>query len=72
MFCHITNNCRGGPLVRREVVLNSVGSMTTRAGRYIRSQLDENAYEAGIKVSDEELVDKNVQVIDSKWNESYS
>ena len=46
--------------------------MTTRAGRYIRSQLDENAYEAGIKVSDEELVDKNVQVIDSKWNESYS
>ena len=55
MFCHITNNWRGRPLVSREVVVNLIGSTTTDAGLRIRSQLDENSYQAGIKVSDEEL-----------------
>jgi Rhodopirellula transposase DDE domain len=55
MFCHITNNWRGRPLVSREVIVNLIGSTTTEAGRHIRSQLDENAYEAGLKVSDEEI-----------------
>ena len=55
MFCHITNNWRGRPLVSREVVVNLIGSTTTEAGLRIRSQLDENAYQAGIKVSDQEL-----------------
>ena len=55
MFCHITNNWRGRPLVSREVVVNLIGSTTTDTGLRIRSQLDENSYQAGIKVSDEEL-----------------
>jgi transposase len=55
MFCHITNNWRGRPLVSREVIVNLIGSTTTEAGLHIRSQLDENAYEAGLKVSDEEI-----------------
>ena len=55
MFCQITNNWRGRPLVSREVVVNLIGSTTTDTGLRIRSQLDENSYQAGIKVSDEEL-----------------
>lgn len=55
MSCHITNNWRGRPLVSREVIVNLIGSTTTEAGLHIRSQLDENAYEAGLKVSDEEI-----------------
>jgi hypothetical protein len=55
MFCHITNNWRGRPLVSREVIVNLIGGTTTDSGLRIRSQLDENLYEAGIKVSDEEL-----------------
>jgi len=55
MFCHITNNWRGRPLVSREVIVNLIGSTTTEAGLHIRSQLDENAYEAGLKVSNEEI-----------------
>jgi transposase-like protein len=55
MFCHITSNWRGRPLVSREVVVNLIGNTTTAAGLSIRSQLDDNAYEAGIKVSDEML-----------------
>lgn len=55
MFCHITNNWRGRPLLSREVVVNLIGSTTTEAGLCIQSQLDENIYESGIKVSDQEL-----------------
>ena len=47
MFCHITNNWRGRPLVSREVVVNLIGSTTTDSGLRIRSQLDENSYQAG-------------------------
>jgi hypothetical protein len=52
MFCHITNNWRGRPLLSREVVVNLIGSATTEAGLRIQSRLDENTYPAGIKVSD--------------------
>lgn len=55
MFCHITNNWRGRPLLSREVVVNLIGSTTTKTGLRIQSRLDENVYEAGIKVSDQEL-----------------
>jgi len=44
LFCHITNNWRGRPLVSREVVVNLIGCTTTEAGLHIRSQLDENTY----------------------------
>ena len=52
MFCHITANWRGRPLISREVVVNLIGSTTTL---HIKAVLDENTYAPGIKVSDEEL-----------------
>jgi hypothetical protein len=55
MFCHITNNWRGRPLLSRQVVVNLIGSVTTAQGLRVKAALDENAYEAGIKVSDAEL-----------------
>jgi hypothetical protein len=42
MFCHITNNWRGRPLLSREVVVNLIGSTTTESGLRIQSRLDEN------------------------------
>jgi transposase len=69
-FCHITNNWRGRPLVSREVVVNLIGSTTTDTGLHIRSQLDENTYEAGIKVSDEELAKLAIErdEFHGEWN----
>jgi len=32
MFCHITENWRGRPLVSREVVVNLIGNTTTETG----------------------------------------
>ena len=70
MFCHITNNWRGRPLVSREVVVNLIGNTTTDSGLHIRSQLDENTYEAGIKVSDEELAELAIErdPFHGEWN----
>lgn len=70
MFCHITNNWRGRPLVSREVVVNLIGSTTTDTGLQIRCQLDGNSYEAGIKVTDEELANLAIErdEFHGEWN----
>jgi transposase len=70
MFCHITNNWRGRPLVSREVVVNLIGGTTTDKGLYIRSKLDENTYEAGLKVSDQELAELAIErdEFHGEWN----
>jgi hypothetical protein len=55
MFCHITENWRGKPLVSRAVIVNLIGNTKTRTGLYIKAALDENDYPIGIKVTDEQL-----------------
>jgi hypothetical protein len=55
MFCHITQNWRGRPLVSHEAIVNLIGNTTTAKGLRIRAALDTNPYPTGIKVSDEEL-----------------
>ena len=70
MFCHITQNWRGRPLVSRETVVNLIGSTTTKAGLEIQSVLDENAYEKGIKVTDLEMCAIQIkrEVFHGEWN----
>jgi transposase len=51
MFCHITENWRGHPLVSRAVIVNLIGHATTRQGLTIHAELDEETYPEGIKVS---------------------
>jgi hypothetical protein len=55
MFCHITKNWRGHPLRSRAIVVNLIGHTKTKGGLHIQAELDPNAYETGIKVSDKEL-----------------
>jgi transposase len=55
MFCHITENWRGRPLVSREVVVNLIGHTTTKTGLAIRSALDENTYPTGREVTAQQL-----------------
>ena len=55
LFCHITENWRGRPLVSQAVVVNLIGHTTTRTGLTIRAQLDKHSYPKGIKVSEEEF-----------------
>ena len=70
MFCHITANWRGRPLLSREVVVNLIGATTTHQGLKITAGLDENKYEAGIKVTDQEMASLSI-IPDSfhgEWN----
>lgn len=55
MFCHITQNWRGRPLVSHEVVVTLIANTTTTKGLRIRAALDRRRYPTGIRVSDAEL-----------------
>jgi transposase len=45
MFCHITENWRGRPLVSHAVVVNLIGSTQTQTGLRIQAELDTNVYD---------------------------
>jgi len=55
MFCHITENWRGRPLISHEVVVNLIGHTTTNTGLTIQAELDKNTYPIGRKVSHEDM-----------------
>jgi len=70
MFCHITQNWRGRPLVSHEVVINLIAATTTQKGLKIQAGLDQGRYPTGIKVSDEDLEAVNLKRADfhGDWN----
>ena len=70
MLCHITNNWRGRHLLSRQVVANLIGSVTTEEGLRVKAALDENTYDAGIKVSDADLaaIDIRRDEFQGEWN----
>lgn len=72
MFCHITRNWRGQPLVSHEVIIELIGSTTTSAGLKIEADLDKRRYPKGIKVTDEEMSRLHIERADfhGEWNYS--
>jgi DDE family transposase len=74
MFCHITKNWRGKPLLSRAVVVNLIGNTKTKAGLHVQAELDTNAYATGIKVSDEELAAVQIEkaTFHGEWNYTVS
>ena len=61
MFCHITQNWRGRPLVSHDVIINLIASTVTAKGLRIKAGLDPKAYPLGIRVTDDELAAINIQ-----------
>jgi DDE family transposase len=74
MFCHITKNWRGKPLLSHAVVVNLIGNTKTKAGLHIHAELDTNAYETGIEVSDAELAAVRIEkdTFHGEWNYTIS
>ena len=70
MFCHITLNWRGRPLVSHEVIVNLIGAVSTQGGLTIQSELDENRYETGRKITDEEMEGLSIrrEEFHGEWN----
>lgn len=55
LFCFITQNWRGQPLLSHQTIVNLIGSTTTQAGLKVRAALDTKTYETGIKISDADI-----------------
>src|SRR6516164_4418143 len=55
LFCFITNNWRGQPLLSHQVIVNLIANTRTDRGLIVKAALDENTYETGIKVTDEQM-----------------
>lgn len=72
MFCFISQNWRGRPLISRQTVVQLISNTTTKSGLIIKAALDENEYKTGIKVSDDELAKVNLDKNEfhGKWNYS--
>jgi transposase len=70
MFCFISKNWRGTPLISIETVIELISNTTTSKGLKIVCIEDDNKYELGIKVSDEELADFRITRDDFQgdWN----
>ena len=70
LFSYITSNWRGQPLVSHETIVNLIASTTTKTGLVVQAALDTNAYETGIKVSDDELARIRLTPCDfhGEWN----
>ena len=55
LFCHITQNWRGKPLVSHEVIVNLIANTTTAKGLKVKAELDTSSYPCGTKVSKAEV-----------------
>jgi Rhodopirellula transposase DDE domain len=66
MFCHITQNWRGRPLLSRQVIVQLIGHTTTAEGLKVRAKLDRHKYPTGAKVTNAEL--KTVHLTPDKFH----
>ena len=70
MFCHITRNWRGQPLVSHDLVLNLIAGTTTSKGLHIQAAMDSGTYPTGISIPDAEMKRLNIERDDfhGEWN----
>src|SRR5438046_2169933 len=74
LFSFISLNWRGEPLINYETIINLIGGTKTRTGLKVRTVLDTNEYETGIKVSDEQLEEVQLRrhKVQPAWNYTIS
>ena len=72
MFCHITQNWRGRPLVSHEVIVNLIANTVTAQGLKIRAEIDTTTYPTGVKVTDEELASVRLRPANFHGDWNYS
>ena len=74
LFSYISINWRGKPLISREMVVNLIASTTTSTGLTVRAVLDENEYEKGKEVSEDDFAAIMIRGEDfhPEWNYTIS
>ncbi len=70
LFSFISKNWRGTPLISLAVIIQLISNTTTKSGLKVACSVDNNTYEKGIKVSDEQLEELNItkNEFHGEWN----
>jgi hypothetical protein len=61
LFSFISQNWRGKPLISHQVIIDLIAATTTRTGLTVKSKIDTNFYEKGLKVSDQQMAELQLQ-----------
>jgi transposase len=61
LFSYISQNWRGRPLRSFQTIVNLIAATTTTTGLKVHAELNTEAYQAGIKVSDQELAQVKIR-----------
>jgi hypothetical protein len=72
LFSQISLNWRAKPFTSLLVILNLIGATTTETGLVVNAKLDENVYQTGIKITDEQMNEWNIErnEFHGEWNYS--
>ena len=70
LFAYISKNWRAKPLTTLAVILSLIGATTTTTGLVVKVKLDEKIYPTGIKITDEQIKNWNIErnEFNGKWN----
>ena len=70
LFCFITKNWAGKPLIDINTTVNLISSTKTEKGLTVQCEVDNNEYETGIKILDDELQRIDIEAIgpNTSWN----
>jgi hypothetical protein len=70
MFSQITMNWRGRPLVSHEVIIQLIGSTTTKTGLKVKAQLDTGIYPKGMTATDAQMENLHIEPshFHGEWN----
>ena len=60
LFSFISQNWRGKPLRSFETIVSLIAAPSTSAGLSVHAELDSRTYQAGIKLSDEDMAQVNM------------
>jgi hypothetical protein len=61
LFSFISQNWRGKPLISHQVIIDLIAATTTKTGLTVKSKIDTNFYEKGLKVSDQQMAELQLQ-----------
>ena len=70
MFSFVSLNWRGKPLESLEVIINLIAATTANTGLKLYARLDDQTYERGIDVTDDQLAEVNItrHAFHGDWN----
>ena len=70
LFSFISQNWRGKPLISHQVIIDLIAATTTKTGLTVKSKIDTNIYEPGLKVSDQQMAELHLrrEKFHGDWN----